>query len=68
VAALALNLTAITCLHRVGAVPLSLTGFAKDWGLVVLSTALFGSEVTPRFVGGMLMASAAMVTYASVKA
>ena len=57
--ALALNLAAVTCLHRVGVIALSLTGFAKDWGLVVLSTAVFGLEVSPRFWVGMLVTTAA---------
>jgi hypothetical protein len=65
--ALALNLAAVTCLHRVGVVALSLTGFAKDWGLVLVSTALFGREVSPRFVAGMLITTGAVGVYGSLR-
>ena len=65
--ALALNLAAVTCLHRVGVVTLSLTGFAKDWGLVVLSTAVFGLEVSPRFWVGMLVTTAAVGVFGNMR-
>ena len=65
--ALALNLAAVTCMHRVGVVALSLTGFAKDWGLVLVSTALFGREVSPRFVAGMLITTGAVGVYGSLR-
>jgi hypothetical protein len=66
-AALALNLAAVTCLQRVGVVALSLAGFIKDWALVMLSTTLFGLEVTPRFLMGMLVTTAAVSVYANLQ-
>jgi hypothetical protein len=65
--ALALNLAAVTCLHKVGVVALSLTGFAKDWGLVVVSTIVFGTEVSPRFVVGMLVTTGAVGVYGNMR-
>jgi len=65
--ALALNLAAVTCLLKVGVVALSLTGFAKDWGLVVVSTIVFGLEVSPRFVVGMLVTTAAVGVYGGMR-
>jgi hypothetical protein len=65
--ALALNLAAVTCLQKVGVVALSLTGFAKDWGLVVVSTIVFGTEVSPRFVVGMLVTTGAVGVYGSMR-
>jgi hypothetical protein len=61
--ALAYNLASISCLQHAGVMAMSLTGFAKDWSLVVLSTLLFGREVTPRFVAGMAAVTAAVVVY-----
>ena len=66
--ALALNLAAISCVQRAGVVALSLTGFVKDWILVVASTLAFGREVTVRFVGGMLVTTVAVFMYASMRA
>lgn len=65
--ALGLNLVAVSCLHNVGAVTLSLTAFVKNWGLVVLSTLMFGREVAPRFVVGMLVTTAAVAGYANLR-
>jgi hypothetical protein len=66
-AALALNLTAVTCLPQVWVVALSLTGFVKDWAFVLLPTAIFGREVTPRFVVGMVVTTTAVGTYANLR-
>jgi len=65
--ALAYNLASISCLQHAGVMSLSLTGFAKDWGLVVLSTVVFGREVTSRFVVGMVIVTAAVVTYSQCR-
>jgi hypothetical protein len=65
--ALGLNLVAVSCLQHVGVVALSLTAFAKNWGLILLSSAVFGKEVTPRFVAGMLITSAAVLGYTNLR-
>ena len=65
--ALGLNLVAVSCLQHVGVVALSLTAFAKNWGLVLLSSFVFGKEVTPRFVAGMLITSAAVLGYTNLR-
>lgn len=65
--ALTLNLVSLFCLQHVGVLAVSLTGFVKDWVLVAVSTAVFGREVTPRFVAGMLVTTAAVLMYVNLR-
>jgi hypothetical protein len=65
--ALALNLVAVSSLHRAGVVAMSLTGFIKDWILVVLSTVAFGTEVSLRFVVGMLVTTGAVGVHGNMR-